>query len=111
MFYGTFPEKMLPNLFDFEAGSIDLRNIFRSLMGLYLAMITLWILGIIKPTIWKTATIANITFMLGLSIGRILSLFVDGPPSKYLVIGCAVELILAFWGIRNLTIYSKKTEN
>jgi hypothetical protein len=103
--YGLFPSNILPELFDFEVGSTDLKQVFRSMMGLYLGMVILWVTGIFKPLYWRTATISNIIFMLGLAMGRILSLVIDGVPSVSFSIGLAVELILGLWGIIQLKKY------
>ncbi len=100
--YGLYPQKILPLLFDFTVSGTDLSNIFRAIMGLYLAMGILWIIGTVKPNFWRTATIANILFMSGLAFGRMFSMTLDGPPSIYFSIGLLVEVLLAVWGIMNL---------
>jgi len=71
-------------------------------MGLYLAMTAFWVTGIYKPAYRRSATIANVLFMSGLAAGRIFSLIVDGVPSTLFLIGLALELILACWGMWNL---------
>jgi hypothetical protein len=85
-------------LFDVQISSTDEHNILKSIMGLYLGFSTLWIIGILKPALWKTATISNIIFMLGLAFGRIISLFIDGIPSSVFILGTFGELILGFYG-------------
>jgi hypothetical protein len=100
--YGLLPEKILPQLFDFAVTGTDLSNIFRAIMGLYLAMAIFWITGIVKPELWRAATLANIVFMLGLASGRIISTKLDGPPSGYFSGGLVVEVLLGVWGIMNL---------
>jgi thiol:disulfide interchange protein len=96
---------MLPWLFDFKVDNINLANIFRAMMGLYLTMSAVWIMGIVKPRLWTTATITNITFMGGLALGRLVSLASDGVPGKYFLTGLVLELVLAIWGIINLKKY------
>lgn len=103
--YGLFPNNILPKLFDFRVESIDLTQVFRATMGLYLGMVGLWLTGMFKPYFWRTATIANIFLMFGLASGRIISLVVDGIPSIFFCAGLVVELILAIWGITNLKKY------
>lgn len=105
--YGLFPSEMLPRLFDFEVQTIDLKNVFRAIMGLYLAFTLLWILGILNPNLWKAATIANLLFMAGLVFGRFISLIIDGIPSLVFVIGTLGELVLAIFSAFNLVKYSK----
>jgi hypothetical protein len=51
------------------------------------------------------ATISNVLFMIGLALGRIVGLIMDGIPSISFSIGLGLELILALWGIKNLSKY------
>ncbi|OQP59403.1 hypothetical protein A3860_37740 [Niastella vici] len=103
--YGLCPQMILPLLFDFKVDTINLANIFRAMMGLYLGMSVIWIMGIIKPRLWVTATITNITFMGGLTLGRLVSLTLDGVPGIYFLIGLVLESVLAIWGVKNLKKY------
>ena len=103
--YGLFTNSILPKLFDFKVESIDLKHVFRATMGLYLGMVVLWLIGIFKPSHWRIATISNVLFMIGLALGRVISLIMDGIPSLSFSIGLALELILALWGIKNLKKY------
>ena len=75
------------------------------MMGLYLGMVILWVIGIFKSVYWRIATIINVFFMVGLSTGRIISIIIDGIPSISFSIGLALELILGLWGIINLKKY------
>jgi hypothetical protein len=103
--YGLFPNDILPKFFDFKVESIDLKQVFRATMGLYLGIVVLWLIGIFKPSYWRAATISNVLFMFGLALGRIVGLIMDGIPSISFSIGLALELILALWGIKNLRKY------
>lgn len=103
--YGLYPQMILPLLFDFNVESINLANIFRAMMGLYLGMSLIWIMGIIRSGFWITATITNITFMGGLALGRLVSLAIDGVPGIYFLVGLMVEVSLALWGVINLRKY------
>ena len=110
LIYGINPSKISPLFFDFKVESIDLNNIFRAIMGLYLGMAIYWIIGILKPSQWRNATLINIIFMGSLAFGRILSLMIDGisvPFSK----GLILELCFMIWGIYNLKKEMKKSEN
>jgi len=78
--YGLSPNNILPKFFDIEVESIDLKHTFRATMGLYFGMIVLWIIGIFRPRQWRTATMSNVFFMIGLAFGRTVSLFLDGIP-------------------------------
>jgi hypothetical protein len=108
--YGLFPNSILPKLFNFNVESIDLKNVFRATMGLYLGMVILWMYGIFKPLHWKIATTSNVFFMIGLAAGRIISLVIDGIPSVFFSLGLILELILALWGIRNLNKYRAEVD-
>lgn len=103
--YGLYPQMILPLLFDFKVEAINLANVFRGMMGLYLGMSVIWIMGIIKSRLWFTATITNIAFMGGLAVGRLVSLAVDGVPNIYFLVGLVLEAVLAIWGIENLKKY------
>ena len=96
--YGFQPDL----LFDITIKSIDEANIFKANMGLYLCFSVLWILGILKQNYWYAATIANIIFMLGLALGRVISLIIDGLPTLIFSVGTIGELVLAFFGIYQL---------
>ncbi|WP_108868252.1 DUF4345 domain-containing protein [Aquimarina aquimarini] len=99
--YGLNPNKILPLFFEFSVTNLELKNIFRAMMGLYIGFSIYWSIGIIKPTHWRNATISNIIFMGGLSFGRIISTFLDGISIQY-TIGLILELIIIIWGIYNL---------
>lgn len=99
--YGANPGKFLPLVFDFEVESLELKNIFRAVMGLYLAFASYWILGIRRPDYWRSATISNILFMGGLGAGRLISTILDGVSSQY-TLGMVLELLMMVWGIYNL---------
>lgn len=105
--YGLYPAKILPQLFDFTITGADLTNIFRAIMGLYLAMAIFWIIGIVRPQLWYAATMSNIIFMGGLASGRTISLVLDGMPSIYFLVGWVIEIILMVWGIKNLRRYDR----
>ena len=93
--YGIAPGTILPALFDFNVETIDLHNIFRGIMCLYLGMAMISVTGIFKFRYWETATIINIVFMSGLAVGRLVSFIADGIPSIPLLIGFFVEVCLA----------------
>ncbi len=99
LFYGLFPNETVPILFDFAVQSTDLKNVFRAILGLYLAFSSFWIMGILKPDFWKMATLSNFIFMIGLVFGRMLSLILDGIPSPAFSYGIIGELILAIFAL------------
>lgn len=69
--------------FDVKVKSIDEVNIYKAIMGTYIAFSSLWFVGIIREKFWQMATISNFLFMLGLAFGRMISLLFDGIPSRY----------------------------
>ena len=96
-----------PNLlFDVNLNSVDEHNIFKAIMGLYIAFGILFILGIFDSKFWKSATIANAFLMFGLASGRILSLFSDGIPSAIFCIGILGEITLGAYALYQ---YKKQT--
>ena len=103
--YGIAPGASLPMLFDFRVETIDLHNIFRAIMSLYIGMIMIWVFGIFRPRYWETASIVNIVFMSGLAIGRFISFAADGIPSITLVIGFFMEAFLAAFSYFNWKKY------
>lgn len=105
--YGILPNKILPLFLDLKVETKDLHNVFRAIMGLYLAFSVFWILGIFKSNYWYAATLSNMLFMLGLACGRIVSLLLDGMPSLVFFVGTIGELILALYAFYQL----KKIKN
>jgi len=105
--YGLMPNGFLDNMFQFSFANADLANIFRAIMGLYIAMAIFWIVGIKRSEFWIPATLSNILFMLGLASGRTISILFDGPASPIFVIALFTEIILAIWGIVNLKNYKE----
>ncbi|SEC86375.1 protein of unknown function [Tenacibaculum sp. MAR_2009_124] len=99
--YGLNPETILPMVFEFKVEVLELKNIFRAVMGLYLAFASYWFFGVFNLTHWKYATITNVLFMGGLVFGRVVSTLFDGVSLQY-SIGLLGELILLFWGIYNI---------
>lgn len=99
--YGANPSKLLPLVFDFEVNNLELKNIFRAIMGLYLGFAAYWIVGIKNEKHWGNATITNVIFMGGLAFGRLISTILDGFSLEY-TIGMVLEAIMFFWGLYNL---------
>ena len=97
--YGVAPAAILPKVLDLTIEGTDLTHIFRAVMGLYLAMIVLWVLGALRPSLTRAAVIAEVAFMFGLAFGRVLSILVDGVPSSLLIAYTALEIVMGCWGI------------
>jgi hypothetical protein len=97
--YGVAPAIVLPKLMDLSVVGTDLTHIFRAIMGLYLGMIVLWLVGAFRSDFTRAAVISEIFFMFGLAGGRLLSIAVDGVPSIPLVLYTVVEITLGIWGV------------
>jgi len=104
--YGGMPAHILPFLFDIHPTVVDLKHVFRAIMGLYVGMAIFWLYGIFNPSYWRPATISNILCMAGLATGRILSLILDGIPSQTFLFGIGLEVVFAIWGILSLWRYA-----
>ena len=97
--YGIDPKAVLPKALDITVDGTDLTHIFRAIMGLYLGMIVLWVLGAFRASLTRTAVIAEVVFMFGLACGRVLSIIVDGVPSALLVVYTVLEVAMGLWGV------------
>ena len=91
--YGLMPQKSLDFLFGISVSSMNLEHILRAVMGLYLAMIILWIVGVLNSSYRNPALISMIVFMYGLAAGRLISLIIDGIPHWLLIAYLALELL------------------
>ena len=97
--YGVAPAVALPKVLDLTIEGTDLTHILRAIMGLYLGMIALWVLGASRSNFTRPAVIAEVFFMFGLVGGRVVSILVDGVPSTLLIGYTVVEIIMGLWGI------------
>ena len=97
--YGVVPAKVLPEVLDVTVEGTDLTHVFRAIMGLYLGLVVLWVCGAFRSNLTRPAVVSEVTFMLGLAAGRLLSIVVDGVPSLLLVIYALLELGMGAWGI------------
>lgn len=101
LLYGVVPGTTLPYLFNFEANSTELRNVFRATMGLYLGFAGYWLYAVIHPAHRRNATLSCIIFMGGLAVGRVISTVADGFSAPF-TFGLLLEIFFLAWGIRNL---------
>ncbi len=85
--------------FDIYLGTIDEKNFFKAIMGLYLGFSMLWILGIFKANYLKLALVSNLIFMLGLAFGRSLSFLIDGTPTHAYIFRVIGEFFLGVYGL------------
>ena len=97
--YGVAPATVLPQPLDLTIEGTDLTHIFRAIMGLYLGLVVLWILGALRSNLTRAAVISEVVFMFGLAGGRVISIFVDGVPSALLIVYLGLEISMGSWGI------------
>jgi hypothetical protein len=97
--YGVAPAAILPSALDVTVEGTDLAHIFRAIMGLYLGMVVLWVLGAFWANLTRAAVIAEVTFMIGLAFGRVVSIVIDGIPSVLLVVYAVLEISMGLWGV------------
>jgi len=97
--YGLAPELSLEYLFQISVTDTNSLHIFRAIMGLYLAMAAFWTLGAFNPLLTQAAIYSLVVFMLGLALGRMLSIIVDGVPDGLLVVYLLLELGFGIIGI------------
>lgn len=101
--YG-FPS-ILPQFLDIQVNTIDLSNLLKAIMGLYLGISLVWIAGIWKTKYWKAATQLNILFMLTLATGRTASMITDGMPTEGFIFGTIAEFVIGVFSIFQLKKY------
>lgn len=82
--YGLMPEASLSWLYGIDASAVNLRHIFRAVMGLYLGLIVFWVAGALIPSLRTPALWSLVVFAIGLALGRVLSLALDGWPHPLL---------------------------
>lgn len=97
----------LPKHLDIPLNTIDLANMLKATMCLYLGIALVWILGIWKTAYWKTATQLCALFMITLAAGRGISMLTDGMPSNAYAFGAIGELVLGVFSIFQLKKYTK----
>ena len=102
--YGS--PSILSKQLNIEVNTIDLSNMLKANMCLYLGISVIWLLGIWKPKYWKRATELNILFMLTLATGRALSMIIDGLPTTGYIFGIIAEFTLGLYSIYQLKKYS-----
>ena len=105
LYYGFGINFIFSQFVEIRGITTDVSSIYKAIMGLYLAFASLWILGIFKKDFYIIATITNILFMLGLVLGRIISIIFDGIPSTIFILGTIGELVLGFYGWYQLKIF------
>ena len=96
--YGVNPQVTLAYFYDIEVNSINLSNIFRAIMGLYIGLNVFWIVGAFKKSLLLPAMWSLTIFMTGIGLGRMLSLLIDGIPYPAFILYMLLEFIFAIFG-------------
>ena len=96
--YGLMPETSLTWLFGIDATAVNTQHIFRAIMGFYLALVVFWLSGALLPSLRVPALWSLVIFMIGLALGRLSSLFIDGWPHPLLFIYMLLEFAFAVLG-------------
>ena len=93
--YGALPEQSLTRLYGLVEPDLTTRQLFRAIMGLYLAMIGFWLAGALRPALQMPALWSAFVFVTGIALGRGLSIGIDGWPPPLLVFYLITEIVLA----------------
>jgi hypothetical protein len=80
--YGVDPAAILPKFMNIKVEGTDQTHILRALMCLYFGMSAFCIVAAFTPGWGRVAVIWAVFFMFSLVAGRVLSLMVDGMPSR-----------------------------
>ena len=93
--YGLNPKDFLPILYGIEVADNNLSNIFRAIMGLYIGCVLLWIFGAFNKSLTIPALWCMFVFMIGIGLGRALSLILDGMPDMIFILFMFFEFVAA----------------
>jgi hypothetical protein len=108
--YGVDPAVILPKFMNITVEGVDQTHILRALMCLYLGMSLFCAIAAFTPEWRHVAVIWAVFFAFSLVVGRVLSIVVDGPPSRIFYLYLAVELGLGLWGLAVLRRKNRKRE-
>tara|TARA_Y100001970_G_scaffold57734_1_gene73170 strand:+ start:253 stop:636 length:384 start_codon:yes stop_codon:yes gene_type:complete len=107
LIYGGNPVVSMPNFYGIEVDTINLSNILRAVMGLYVALCIFWVIGARYEKLRLPALWSLVIFMTGIASGRFLSLILDGMPSPLFIFYLAVEIIAAVIGFKLISNLQK----
>jgi hypothetical protein len=107
--YGVNPAGVLPKYMSISVEGTDQTEIFRALMCLYLGMVAFCVIAALFQPGWRhVAVIWTVFFMFSLAIGRLISLVVDGVPSRILIVYMLVEVAMGAIGLALLAREASK---
>ena len=96
--YGFLPSLTMPFLYEIEVTNTNLLNILRAISGLYIALVTFWILGAYNSNLQLPALWSLTIFMTGIALGRVASILIDGLPSSIFIFYLFIEIISGLIG-------------
>ena len=101
--YGAFPSFSLPLLYNIEITSNNLSNVFRAIMGLYVAFNIFWVIGALNLSLRLSALWSLFIFYTGAGAGRVLGIVLDGSPDMIFILYLSLEVFgsaISFWLIK-----------
>ena len=109
LLYGANPISSMPFFYGIEIININMLNILRGIMGLYIALCIFWCIGALYNSLKLSALWSCAIFMLGIGFGRIISISVDGMPSYVFVFYLIFEIIAGLIALKLITDVKKST--
>ena len=109
LLYGANPVLSMPFFYGIEIININMLNILRAIMGLYIALCIFWCIGALYNSLKLSALWSCAIFMLGIGFGRIISISVDGMPSYVFVFYLIFEMIAGLIALKLITDVKKST--
>ena len=101
--YGAHPNFSIPLLYNIEITSNNLSNVFRTVMGLYVAFNIFWVIGALNLSLRFSALCSLFIFYTGAGLGRVLSIVLDGAPDNIFILYLILETFgsgISLWLIR-----------
>ena len=93
--YGVNPKLGMPLLYGIDIESVNQINMYRAIMGLYLAISLYWIIGALNENVKLSALWSMFVFMAGIGSGRLISVYLDGIPSTIFMFFLFIAVISA----------------
>lgn len=93
--YGVNPKLGMPLLYGIDIESVNQINMYRAIMGLYLAISLYWIIGALNENVKLSSLWSMFVFMTGIGSGRLTSVYLDGTPSTIFMFFLFIEIISA----------------
>ena len=91
--YGAYPSFSLPLLYNIEIPGNNLSNVFRAVMGLYVAFNIFWVIGALNLSLRLSALWSLFIFYTGAGAGRVLSVVLDGSPDIIFILYLIIEIV------------------